>query len=247
MRFTLRLIRKILGWIDFVVFTIVLYLLAWIPLRGKGPVAWMFRAWCRSFVRAIDIDLRLHQKYRGNMPQRFILIANHPGALEDIGIPSLFNVVSLAKSQVRDWFMVGRINYAAGTLFVDRDDADSRQHARQEMIDAVNAGKNIALYPEGGCKGRRLYSEFKSGAFDVSIHTGIPILPVFVHCEAQEDFEWQSPYTLPQKIWHMAKSVNDRVNFYVHDPLDPKDYADKHAMRDAAYALYTEWNKKYLE
>jgi 1-acyl-sn-glycerol-3-phosphate acyltransferase len=33
----------------------------------------------------------------------------------------------------------------------------------------------------------------------------------------------------------------------VHDPLEPKDYADRYAMKAAAYALYTRWNAQYLE
>jgi len=115
------------------------------------------------------------------------------------------------------------------------------------MVHAVNAGQNIALYPEGGCKGRRLYRAFKSGAFEVSMRTGIPVLPLFLHYEAQDDFEWQEPYTLPQKILHMVRTVNNRANYYVYDILDPKDYTDKYAMKDAAYALYTRWNAQYLE
>jgi len=31
------------------------------------------------------------------------------------------------------------------------------------------------------------------------------------------------------------------------DELDPKDYADKYAMKAAAYALYVRWNAQYLE
>jgi 1-acyl-sn-glycerol-3-phosphate acyltransferase len=243
----LRVLRKIIGWIDFIVFTALLYLLSWLPWRGKHPVAYAFHAWCRAFVRALDIDLHLHQKNLRPLPQRYILIANHPSAFEDIGIPALFEVVSLAKLQVQDWFIVGRISRAAGTLYVDRDDPASRQQSIQTMIDAVNAGKNIALYPEGGCKGRRLHTEFKSGAFDVSMRTGIPILPVFLHYEAQDDFEWQPPWTLPDKIRHMAAAVNNRANFYVYDPLDPKDYADKYAMKAAAYDMYRRWNAQYLE
>lgn len=243
----LRLLRKLVGWMDFILFTTLMYLLSWLPWPGKHPVASMFHAWCRAFVRAIDIDLRLHQKNRQRLPERFILIANHPAAFEDIGIPALFDVVSLAKVQVQDWFLVGRITKAAGTLYVDRDDPASRQQAVQAMVDAVNAGHNIALYPEGGCKGRRLFAEFKSGAFEVSMRTGIPILPVFLHYEAQDDFEWQTPYTLPDKIWHMMKTRNNRANYYVYDPLDPKAYPDKYAMKQAAYALYERWNAQYLE
>lgn len=243
----LRLLRKTAGWIDFIAFTALLYLLSWLPWRGRHPVARLFRPWCRAFVRALDVDLRLHQKNRKALPQRYILIANHPSAFEDIGIPALFDVVSLAKLQVQDWFVVGRISRAAGTLYVDRDDPESRRLSVQIMVDAVNAGQNIALYPEGGCKGRRLHSEFKSGAFEVSMRTGIPILPVFLHYEAQDDFEWQPPWTLPDKIRHMASAVNNRANFYVYDPLDPKDFEDRHAMKTAAYALYQRWNAQYLE
>ena len=243
----LRLMRKLVAWVDFIAFTLVIYLMSWLPWPGTHPVARVFHAWCRAFVRALDVDLRLHQKYRRHLPARFILIANHPAAFEDIGIPALFDVVSLAKLQVQDWFIVGRISKAAGTLYVDRDDAASRQQVIQTMMDAVNAGRNIALYPEGGCKGRRLFSEFKSGAFEVSIRTGIPIVPLFLHYEAQDDFEWQPPYLLPHKLWHMMTTANNRANFYVYDPLDPKDYADKYAMKAAAYALYVRWNAQYLE
>ncbi|MGE0876081.1 MAG: lysophospholipid acyltransferase family protein [Burkholderiales bacterium] len=242
-----RLLRKIVGWADFIAFTALMYALSFLPWSGKHPVARLFHPWCRAFVRALDVDLRLHQKNRKRLPERYVLIANHPAAFEDIGIPALFEVVSLAKLQVQDWYVVGRISKAAGTLYVDRDDPDSRQQAIQTMVDAVNAGQNIALYPEGGCTGRRLFHRFKSGAFEVSMRTGVPILPVFLHYEAQDDFEWQPPYLLPHKIWHMMTAVNNRANFYVFDPMDPKDYADRDAMRAAAYEKYTRWNAQYLE
>lgn len=243
----LRLLRKIAGWVDFAAFTALMFVLALVPWPGRHPVARLFNAWCRCFVRALDVDLRLHQKNRKRLPERYILIANHPSAFEDIGIPALFEVVSLAKLQVKDWFIVGRIAKSAGTLFVDRDDPASRQQAVQTMVDAVNAGQNIALYPEGGCTGRRLFTKFKSGAFDVSMRTGVPIVPVFLHYEAQDDFEWQPPYTLIDKIRHMMTAVNNRANYYVFDPMDPKDYADKYAMKAAAYAMYQRWNAQYLE
>jgi 1-acyl-sn-glycerol-3-phosphate acyltransferase len=242
-----RWLRKLVAWIDFVAFTALMYLLSWLPWPRRHPVAGMFQAWCRCFVRALDVDLRLHQKNRKPLPRRYILIANHPAAFEDIGIPALFDVVSLAKRQVQDWFVVGRISKAAGTLYVDRDDPASRDQAIETMVAAVTAGQNIALYPEGGCTGRRLFHKFKSGAFEVSMRTGVPILPVFLHYEAQDDFEWQPPYGLPDKIRHMLGTVNNRANYYVYDPLDPKEYADKYAMKAAAYAMYVRWNAQYLE
>jgi 1-acyl-sn-glycerol-3-phosphate acyltransferase len=242
----LRFVWRLVAIADFIAFTAFIYLLAWLPWPGRHPVARLFGTWSRTFVRALGVDLRLHQKNLKRLPERYILIANHPSAFEDIGIPALFDVVSLAKIEVGDWFVVGRISRAGGTLYVNREDPESRHAAIDTMVNAVNAGQNIALYPEGGCKGRRLYHEFLSGAFDVSIRTGIPIVPVFLHYEAQDDFEWQGQ-TLLEKIRQMTFTVNNRANYYVFDPLDPKDYADKYAMKAAAYEKYVDWNQKYLE
>jgi lyso-ornithine lipid O-acyltransferase len=242
----LRLLVRLVAIADFIAFTALLWLVAWLPWPGRHPVARLFGAWSRSFVRALGVDLRLHQKNRARLPDRYILIANHPSAFEDVGIPALFDVVSLAKVQVAEWFVVGRISKAAGTLYVDRDDPASRDQAIEVMVNTVNAGQNICLYPEGGCKGRRLFHEFKSGAFEVSLRTGVPILPVFLHYEAQDDFEWQGQ-TLPDRIRQMLFTVNNRANYYVFDPLEPKDFKDKYAMKAAAYEKYVDWNAKYLE
>ena len=71
----LRLLRKLLGWVDFVLVSLLVYLLAYLPWSGPHPVRRLFPVWCRAFVRALDVDLRLHQKNRQRLPARFILIA----------------------------------------------------------------------------------------------------------------------------------------------------------------------------
>ncbi|MEZ5485444.1 MAG: lysophospholipid acyltransferase family protein [Lysobacteraceae bacterium] len=242
----LRALWRLLAILDLILISLPLYLLTWLPWRGRHPVARLFHVWCRAMVRALGVDLRLHQHHRAPLPARYILIANHPSAFEDVGIPALFDVVSLAKWEVQRWWFVGRIARAAGTLFVRRDVADSRRAAREAMAAAVQGGVNLALYPEGGCKGRRLYHEFRSGAFDVAMRTGVPILPVFLHYEAQDLFEWRDPQTLLQKLWHIGTAVNNRANYHVFDPVDPKDFTDRDALRDVVYARYCEWDQRYL-
>ena len=93
-----------------------MYLLSWLPrVLLKGFYFPLFRFWSRSFVRALGIDLRVHQKNTRPLPEQYILIANHPSAFEDIGIPAVFPVHSLAKIEVRDWWLVGRISMASGS------------------------------------------------------------------------------------------------------------------------------------
>lgn len=235
-------------WIELIFLTVVLYVLAFLPTAWLQPwYFYLFRFWCRIFVRALGVNLKLHQKNTRLLPSQYILIANHPSALEDVGIPTLFPVYSLAKLGVRHWWWVGRINVAAGTLFVDRDSAESRRAAAVQLEAELMKGRNVALYPEGGCKGRRLFSSFRHGAFDISLRTGIPILPVFLHYESQDDFEWRSPQTLLHKLLHFMSSQNHRANYYVYDAIDPKQFTGKEEYNQYVYNLYLQWQARYLD
>ncbi|SMC26183.1 1-acyl-sn-glycerol-3-phosphate acyltransferase [Andreprevotia lacus DSM 23236] len=248
MLWLLARLKQLAAWLDLVLFTLLMMLLARLPLRWlAGFYPALFHAWCRCFVRALGVELRLHQHQSKPLPEHFILIANHPSAFEDVGIPALFPVVSLAKEEVRDWWFVGRIAEAAGTLFVQRESKDSRQAALQAMIEGVKGGRNIALYPEGGCKGRRLWEKFLYGAFTVSLETGVPIVPVFLHYEAQEAFEWAPGETLLQKIRAIITAPNHTANYHVFDPLYPADFADRESYSAHAYQQFLNWQARFLD
>jgi 1-acyl-sn-glycerol-3-phosphate acyltransferase len=243
-----RVLWRLWCWLELAVATLLLYVLSFLPAALLRP--WYFpafRCWCRLFVRALGVDLRLHQKNTRPLPEHYILIANHPSAFEDVGIPALFPVYSLAKEELKDWWWAGRINIAAGTLFVQREDPESRRVAMEQLEAEVRKGHNVALYPEGGCKGRRIYSAFRYGAFKVSLATGVPILPVFLHYESQDDFEWRSPQTLLHKFWHFLTTQNNRANYYVYDAIDPKSFASADAYNQYVYELYLKWQARYLD
>ena len=235
-------------WLELSVFTLVLYVLSWLPRVLTGTYYHtLSRIWCRFLIRALGVDLRLHHKNINDIPEQYILIANHPSALEDFAIPALFDVYPLAKEGVRQWFFIGRISDRARTIFVKRDDSESRHAALESLLDAAETGHNIAIFPEGGCMGRRIYKTFQTGAFDVSIQTGIPILPVFLHYEDQELFEWHSPQTLLHKFWHYMTAKNNRANYYVYDVISPQGFTDKTDFAEHVHERYLQWQKRYLD
>ena len=243
-----RIIWIIYSWLELAGFTLFLYLLTYCPRKLYYRFYFrLFRLWCQTFVNALGIKLHLHQKNLRPIPDHFILVANHPSAFEDIGIPALFKVYSLAKAEVADWWWAGRIVKAAGNLFVQRESKESRREATENIVEVITQGNNIVIYPEGGCKGRRVFESFRHGAFDISMKTGVPILPVFLHYESQDDFEWQEPHTLLHKLWHMLKTQNSRVNYYLYDAIDPRQFKDKEEYNAHVHQLFLKWQTHYLE
>ena len=144
----LRVIWRLICWVELAVFTLVMYLLSWLPKSLLDTFYFgLFRWWSRSFVQALGIDLRVHQKYTSKgLPGQYILIANHPTAFEDIGIPAVFPVHSLAKIEVADWWIVGRISTASGSLYVQRESKESRKAAAEQIEHELRAGKNNTVH-----------------------------------------------------------------------------------------------------
>lgn len=248
LRFTAKWLWLLWCWLELAVFTAVLYALSWLPRPMTGRYYHeLSRVWCRFIVRALGMDLRLHQKNTKDVPDQYILVSNHPSALEDFGIPALFDIYPLAKMGVRDWYFIGRISDRSDTIFVKRDNPESRRAALQTLTDSVKQGRSVAIFPEGGCKGRRIFSSFQTGAFDISINTGVPILPVFLHYEMQDRFEWHEPHTLLHKFWHYMTAQNNRANYYLYDAIYPDDFADKHAFAEHVHQKFLQWQARYLD
>lgn len=236
-------------WLFLIALSFVLYLLSHLPRSFSGRYYhFLSRFWCKVFVRGLDVDLKLIHKNKQPLPEHYILVANHPSALEDFGIPALFDVYPLAKIGVRDWIVLGRISDYAGTIYVTRGSASSRHAAKQALADAVLAGKNIVIFPEGGCKGSRIYEKFQRGAFDISLQTGVPILPVFLQYVDQKTFAWQDE-SLVKKLWQIFKTNNNQVNYFVHDAISPDTFNDNdnESFTKHVHEKYLAWQKDYLD
>lgn len=243
----LKLLRYIIAWIDVVFIWLLLYPLSFLPSalckRFYRP---LFRFFSLLIIEALGIELKLHQKNKRALPSQFILISNHPSCVEDAGMVALFKARFLAKAEVEHWWFVGRIAKAAGTLFFNRESKEGRQGASEAISQAIKQGESVGLYPEGGCKGRRIHLPFRYGAFGISFEQNVPILPVFIHYESQDDFEWQNQHLLV-KMWQIMMSQNKTANYYVFDAIQPSQFNSKEEYCQAVQDMYLEWQKKYLD
>ena len=72
-------------------------------------------------------------------------------------------------------------------------------------------------------------------------------MPVFLHYEAQETFEWRAPYNLLHKMWHFMTSQNDQANYYVFDAIYPEGYTEKKEFAEMVRQKYLRWQARYLD
>ena len=100
--------------------------------------------------------------------------------------------------------------YSKLHITVDRTKLKSRYASLEKSMQAIDEGKSLVIYPEGGIMTEKepVLSRFKDGPFRVAIQTQIPIVPVTI------PFNW---IILPPDEfllrWHPLKVV-------FHEPLD---------------------------
>ena len=65
-----------------------------------------------------------------------------------------------------------------GSVFVERFDVQQAAGHADELAEAAKAGRSLAIFPEGTVLRRPGLLPFRTGAFQVAAHAGIPVVPV---------------------------------------------------------------------
>lgn len=239
-----KILRFIFCLLDVIIITSITFVCAFLPKSiNKYFIRRLFRLVCSSFIHLIGRSPHIHEKFQSKLPKQYILISNHPSGYDILLLNAIFPVFPLAKDDVRKWFLLGKIAESAGTIFVKRGDKGSRHASKEACREATKQGKNVLIYPEGGCFGKHL-RPFKYGAFEISMDTNIPILPVYLQYEAENCFEW-GDYGLVRHLLNLIKAVNKNAHCYVFNPIYPDGFENAQEYAQYVQKLYAKWEAKY--
>jgi lyso-ornithine lipid O-acyltransferase len=107
-----------------------------------------------------------------------LVVSNHRSAF-DIGILlGLFGGHAVSRADVAQWPVFGRAATGAGTIYVDRQRADSGAAAIRAIRARLSRGASILVFPEGGTFGGDDVRPFKPGAFVAARQLDVEIVPV---------------------------------------------------------------------
>ena len=97
-------------------------------------------------------------------------------------------------------------------IAVDRESIKDRVRAYKKYTLAIEQGKSLFIYPEGGIRSKNIPTQasYKDGAFRVAIEQQVPIIPVTL------PFNWK---ILPDGIWTLQSNY---IKLVVHEPIHTK-------------------------
>ncbi|HAA20988.1 MAG TPA: 1-acyl-sn-glycerol-3-phosphate acyltransferase [Cytophagales bacterium] len=166
--------------------------------------------WAEIFLFLVGIPVKREFRAPIHKNTSYVFCANHFSWLDIVlmGLaPPYFVFIgkkSLAKAPLFGYM------YSKLHILVDRHSAKSRYETYVRCKEAVEAGKSITMFAEGGIRTDHPphMAPFKDGAFRVAIEQQIPLVPVTI------PFNWK---ILPGKdklyvTWHRAKII-------FHEPI----------------------------
>lgn len=132
----------------------------------------IFKLWAQSFARIANMKIETI----GNIPRPpFFLVSNH---LSYTDIPALRFVadgVFVAKGELENWFLGGRIVRDMGNIFINRQNRRDIPRAGQEIINRLDEGEGVIIFPEGTSTKGEDVLPFNSSFLEFAAKTDLPV------------------------------------------------------------------------
>lgn len=219
----MKLIRLLYTGYAFVVF-VILFLLFFpvflipITFQSKFKLVGVFnRWWAFALFTLIGMPWRVEVRGKLNKNKQYIFCPNHFSYL-DIAAMGLnpINAIFVGKNAMEKIPMFGYM-YRNLHITVDRSKLSSKYGSYTRSLDALDAGKSLVIFPEGGIVSTTPphMSRFKDGAFRLAIEKQIAIVPVTL------PFNWIILPEVPMLL-HWKK-----MTLIFHEPIDTSSYSSK--------------------
>lgn len=172
----MKTIRAAVRLILFVVTTLGLYAIWFVGnLLIPNRIYWrqlIFGAWTRAFVRISGMNIEII----GAPPRPpFFLVSNHLSYLDMAALRVAANGIFVAKSEIKDWFLAGRIVSDLGMIFIDRENRRDIPRAGVEIIERLEAGEGVIVFPEGTSTKGEEVRPFNSSFLEFAARCDIPV------------------------------------------------------------------------
>jgi len=144
----------------------------------------IFAAWAQMYVGVSGMRIEIIGK---PPPRPFFLVSNHLSYSDIPLIRSVVNGVFVAKGEIQNWFFAGRIVRDMGNIFVNRQNRRDIPRAGEEVLEALERGEGVVIFPEGTSSKGEGVLPFKSSFLEFAAKTDLAVHYVSISYKTNAD------------------------------------------------------------
>ena len=125
---------------------------------------------------------RIRVQVTGPLPDSSpqLIVCNHFGILDPFALASVLTVAFAAKSEIRQWPLIGWVARVYGVIFVDRERKQAAADFIRRLRERMRARVPVLVFPEGTTSADEQVLPFKTGAFASVAGTEMNVLPIYL-------------------------------------------------------------------
>ena len=106
-----------------------------------------------------------------------MIVANHVSWLDIFVINALHPCRFVAKSEIREWPVLGWLVDQAGTVFIARGNRRDLRHIFKGLVGRLQLGERVAFFPEGTTAAQGSVLPFHANLFEAAIDAQVAVQP----------------------------------------------------------------------
>lgn len=157
-----------------------------IGIFGFDKIGWsakMRKKWGKSVCKIMGINVVV----KGNPPEPpFFLVCNHLSYVDVWILFSQLKCTFIAKSDVRNWPVIGYILASSGIIFVNRTKKTDVMRVNDEVSKNLTETQGVVLFPEGTTSPGDEILPFKSSLFQYPSINNLPVSSAHIKYESPD-------------------------------------------------------------
>ena len=134
-----------------------------------GQRCWLRKIWSRLLLSACGVALEIRPSTYRISKTPMLVVMNHVSWLDIFVLNSVMPATFIAKSEIRQWPLVGWLLQGADTLFIERSSRHAVRHVNHRIIERLNRGEHVAFFPESTTSDGRGVLPFHSSLFAMAV------------------------------------------------------------------------------
>jgi 1-acyl-sn-glycerol-3-phosphate acyltransferase len=135
------------------------------------------RRWSGKLLALCRVTVQIRHKQGAPDAPRALIVANHVSWLDIFVINSFHPCRFVAKSDIRDWPLIGWLCEKTGTIFISRGKLRDVKRIYQGLVTSLHSGEHVAFFPEGTTAAQGTLLPFHANLFEAAIEAEVPVQP----------------------------------------------------------------------
>ncbi len=157
-----------------------LLLVSLFPLLKKSTQQHIVKYWSRKLLDILHIGLETQGDYPSAAAGGSLLVANHVSWVDAVAMNAVLPAYFVAKAEVSDWPLLGRIFHGIHTLFIKRGIKMDTLRVNRQIVQLLAQGERVALFPQGTTIHGAQLGNFHSSLLQGAVEMEAVISPVAI-------------------------------------------------------------------